>query len=105
MKIVAVASCTSGMAHTYIAKEKLEFAAKEMGHVIIVETQGSIGVDNQLSEYDIETADAVLIASDIDIIGLERFKGKRTYSIPINKVVRLSNKIIEKINEDILSGE
>ncbi|WP_408104114.1 PTS fructose transporter subunit IIB, partial [Streptococcus pneumoniae] len=50
MKIVGVAACTVGIAHTYIAQEKLENAAKVAGHVIHVETQGTIGVENELSQ-------------------------------------------------------
>ncbi|MDN6539475.1 MAG: PTS fructose transporter subunit IIB, partial [Lactococcus sp.] len=46
MKIVGVAACTSGIAHTYIAKEKLIKAAKSLGHEIWIETQGTIGVED-----------------------------------------------------------
>ena len=49
MKIVAVAACTSGIAHTYIAKEKLIRAAESMGHTIKVETQGTIGTEDELT--------------------------------------------------------
>ena len=49
MKIVAVAACTSGIAHTYIAKEKLIRAAESMGHTIKVETQGTIGIEDELT--------------------------------------------------------
>ncbi|MEG0274578.1 MAG: PTS fructose transporter subunit IIB, partial [Longicatena sp.] len=48
MKIVAVAACTSGIAHTYIAKEKLIRAAEALGHSIHVETQGTIGTEDEL---------------------------------------------------------
>ena len=49
MKIVAVAACTSGIAHTYIAKEKLIRAAESLGHTIHVETQGTIGTEDELT--------------------------------------------------------
>ena len=49
MKIVSVCACTSGIAHTYIAKEKLIRAAESMGHTIKVETQGTIGTEDELS--------------------------------------------------------
>ena len=49
MKIVSVCACTSGIAHTYIAKEKLIRAAESMGHTIKVETQGTIGTEDELT--------------------------------------------------------
>ena len=53
MKIVAVAACTSGIAHTYIAKEKLIRAAESLGHTIHVETQGTIGTEDELTPEEI----------------------------------------------------
>ena len=53
MKILAITACTAGIAHTYIAKEKIENAAKELGDEIKVETQGSIGVENELTPEEI----------------------------------------------------
>ena len=50
MKIVSVCACTSGIAHTYIAKEKLIRAAESMGHTIKVETQGTIGTEDELQQ-------------------------------------------------------
>lgn len=49
MNIVCVAACTAGIAHTYIAREKLIKGAKALGHTIKVETQGTIGTENELS--------------------------------------------------------
>ena len=57
MKIVGVTACTAGIAHTYIVAEKLENAAKEAGHDVKIETQGTIGIQNQLTPEDIEAAD------------------------------------------------
>ena len=75
MKILAITACTAGIAHTYIAKEKLENAAKELGDSIKVETQGSIGVENELTPDEIRDADVILISADIRV-NKERFKGK-----------------------------
>lgn len=63
-KIVAVTACPTGIAHTIMAAEGLEQAAKMLGHEIKVETQGSVGVRNILSEEDITAADLVIIAAD-----------------------------------------
>ena len=59
MNIVGVSACSAGIAHTYIVQEKLEQAAKAMGHTCKIETQGSIGVENQLTPEEIAAADAV----------------------------------------------
>lgn len=74
--ILAITACPTGIAHTYMAAEKLEAAAKESGATIKVETHGSIGVDNAFSHADIAGADAVVIAADIPI-DKERFVNKR----------------------------
>ena len=54
MNIVGVSACSAGIAHTYIAKEKIEQAAKLLGHKCKVETQGSIGVEDELTAADME---------------------------------------------------
>lgn len=81
MKFVGVSACSAGIAHTYIVQEKLEQAAKALGHSCKIETQGSIGVENQLTAEEIAAADAVILAVDIKISGAERFKGKPTTKI------------------------
>ena len=75
-KYVGITACPTGIAHTYMAAEKLEETAKEAGSQIKVETQGSIGVENELSADDICEADAVVIAADAEV-DLSRFDGKR----------------------------
>lgn len=77
MNIVCVAACTAGIAHTYIAREKLIKGAKALGHTIKVETQGTIGTENELQAADISAADVVILAVDVKIKGEERFTNKR----------------------------
>lgn len=101
MKIVAVAACTSGIAHTYIAREKLIKAAESRGHTIHVETQGTIGTEYELTPSEVSEADIVILATDIQIVGNERFEGKKTISIPTNVCVKASNQLIEKIEKEI----
>ncbi len=103
MKIVGVAACAAGIAHTYIAKEKLIKAAEKAGHEIVIETQGIIGVKDELQEKDIKEADIVIIAADIKINGLERFKDKKKVEVPTDTVIKSPNKFIEKI-ESIVKG-
>ncbi|MBO0462265.1 MULTISPECIES: PTS fructose transporter subunit IIB [Enterococcus] len=99
MKIVGVAACTVGIAHTYIAQEKLENAAKKAGHEIHVETQGTIGIENELSQEAIDQADLVILAVDVKISGRERFEGKKIIQVPTEIAVKSPNKLIEKAME------
>lgn len=99
MKIVGVAACTVGIAHTYIAQEKLENAAKKAGHEMHVETQGTIGIENELTPEQIKEADLVILAVDVKISGRERFEGKRIIQVPTGIAVKSPNKLIEKAQE------
>ncbi|ENZ76518.1 MULTISPECIES: fructose-specific PTS transporter subunit EIIC [Ralstonia] len=77
-RIVAITSCPTGIAHTFMAAEALTQAAGALGHTIHVETQGSVGAQNTLSADAIATADLVLIAADTQV-DLSRFAGKRVF--------------------------
>lgn len=101
MKIVSVCACTSGIAHTYIAKEKLIRAAESMGHTIKVETQGTIGTEDELTAEEIKEADVLILAVDIAITGTERFEGKPTIKVPTNVCVKAPKKLIEKIENEL----
>jgi fructose PTS system EIIBC or EIIC component len=94
MKIVAITSCSTGIAHTYMAAESLEIAAKELNYNIKVETQGSIGVENELSEQDIYEADVVIIAASTGV-NKDRFVGKRLTEVNIDVAIQDSKKLIE----------
>lgn len=99
MKLVGVAACTVGIAHTYIAQEKLENAAKKAGFEMKVETQGTIGVENELTQEEIDQADIVILAIDVKIANRERFDGKRVIQVPTEIAVKSPNKLIEKAKE------
>ncbi|MBP1041039.1 PTS fructose transporter subunit IIB [Vagococcus sp. BWB3-3] len=101
MKIVGIAACTSGIAHTYIAKEKLMKGAEALGHTIHIETQGTIGTEDELSPVDIAEADVVIIAADIKVGGKERFKGKRIVEIPTSMVIKAPKALINKIEAEL----
>ncbi|WP_457944617.1 PTS fructose-like transporter subunit IIB [Vreelandella alkaliphila] len=77
-KIVAITACPTGVAHTFMAAEALAEAGKAMGHAIRVETQGSVGAQDRLTEEEIADADVVVLACDIDV-DPSRFAGKRIY--------------------------
>ncbi|UMT78109.1 PTS fructose transporter subunit IIABC [Staphylococcus roterodami] len=100
MKIVAITSCPNGIAHTYMAQEKLEQAAKELGVNIKVETQGGVGAENILTSKDIEEADGVIIAADKQV-DLSRFVGKRLINENVREGIHNPQKLIQRIiNQD-----
>ncbi len=75
-RIVAVTACPTGVAHTFMAAEALKTTAEKLGYTINVETRGSVGARNMLTDEDIRLADVVIIAADIEL-DLSRFNGKR----------------------------
>jgi PTS system fructose-specific IIB component len=101
MNIIGITACTAGIAHTYIAKEKLVNAAKELGHNVKIETQGTIGTEDELTKEDIEKADIVIIAADINIGGKERFKGKKVIDVPMQTAIKSPKTLIQKIEEKL----
>ncbi|MEX3605756.1 MAG: fructose-specific PTS transporter subunit EIIC [Burkholderia sp.] len=78
LKIVAITSCPTGIAHTFMAAEGLAQGARQLGHTIHIETQGSVGAQNRLTEVQIVEADLVVIAADTQV-DKSRFVGKRLY--------------------------
>lgn len=103
IKIIGITSCTCGIAHTYMAREKLLEAGKKLNIEIKIETQGSGGVEYQLTNNDILNADCVLLATDVAVAGTDRFKNKPVVKVPISTAIKspegLLKKIIEKINK------
>jgi len=87
MKIVAVTACPTGIAHTYMAADALQKEAQKQNISMKVETQGAMGIENQLSALDIAGADIVLIASDIEIEQRARFTGSKIHCITIEEVL------------------
>ena len=83
---VAVTSCPTGIAHTYMAAEALENAAREGGHRITVETQGSAG-STPLTAVQIAEADAVIFAHDVEVRDKARFAGKPTVDVGVKKAI------------------
>ncbi|WP_431803896.1 fructose-specific PTS transporter subunit EIIC [Halobacillus andaensis] len=102
MKILAVTACPVGIAHTYMAAENLQKAAEELGVEVKVETQGSIGVENELSEKDIAEADGIIIASDKDV-SKERFGGKPLLVVGVQEGIREPKQLIQRIIDNDVS--
>lgn len=99
MKIVGVCACTVGIAHTYIAQEKLEKAAKKAGFEAKFETQGSIGRENALTPEEIAAADLVILAIDVKIADRDRFEGKKVIQISTDVAIKSPNKLMEKAKQ------
>lgn len=105
MKIIAVTKCPVGVAHTYIAAEKIEKTCKERGFDVKVETQGSQGVENYLTKEDITNADYVIIAADVAIAEKDRFNGKKVLEVPIKEAIKKTNDLLDSLeNRSILQG-
>ena len=94
-KIVAITACPTGVAHTFMAAEALEAEADRQGHIIKVETRGSVGARNQLTDQDIADADLVIIAADIEV-SLDRFNGKRLYKTSTGLALKKTEQEVTK---------
>ncbi|MDO5629160.1 MAG: PTS fructose-like transporter subunit IIB [Mobilicoccus sp.] len=95
MKLVGVTSCPTGIAHTYMAAEALEQAAKDAGHEMVVETQGSAGSD-PLDQSVIDAADAVIFAHDLEVKDKARFAGKPTIDVGVKKAISSAAELVEQ---------
>lgn len=94
-QLIAATGCPTGIAHTYMAQEALEQAAKRKGITIKVETHGQIGVENELSHEEIQEADAVIVAADKDVQP-ERFAGKRIIDVSVSVGIKEADRLIEE---------
>lgn len=92
--IVAVTSCATGIAHTYMAADSLKQAAEAKGIKFIVETQGSAGM-TPLNPADIKAADAVIFAHDVDVRDRSRFAGKPVIDVPVKKGIDEPEKLLD----------
>ncbi|MDK2985028.1 MAG: fructose system or component [Clostridia bacterium] len=103
-KLVATTSCPTGIAHTYMAAESLEQAAKELGVEIKVETCGSVGVENELTEKDIVEADAVIVAADTNV-DTNRFQGKYVVTAATSQAIDDAKGLIKKALQGAEEGK
>ncbi|QTP60096.1 PTS fructose-like transporter subunit IIB [Billgrantia antri] len=92
--IVAVTACPTGVAHTFMAAEALSEAGKSLGHAIRVETQGSVGAQDKLTDEEIAAADVVILACDIEV-DPTRFAGKRIYRTSTGNALKKPRPTIE----------
>lgn len=94
-RILAVTACPTGIAHTYMAAESLEKAAKARNCSIKVETRGSGGAKNVITAKEIKEADFIIVAADTNV-QLERFAGKKLISCQVSDGISKANELIDK---------
>ncbi len=99
-KLVALCACPMGLAHTFMAAEALEQAAKERGYIYKVETQGSDGIQNELNMEDISEADIIIHSLAVTPLGMERFEGFEIYEASLQEVIKNAKGILKEIEED-----
>ena len=97
MKVVGVTACPSGVAHTYMAAEALQIAGKKLGMDVKIETQGSAGIENALTEQDVAEAVCVILSNDVAIRNEERFKGKKVVRMGVSDLIKKADGLMKKI--------
>ncbi|GHE70799.1 PTS lactose transporter subunit IIC [Streptomyces spiralis] len=103
-RIVAVTSCPTGIAHTYMAAESLENAGREAGVEVVVETQGSAGF-TRLDPAVIAAADGVIFAHDVPVRDKDRFAGKPTVDVGVKAGINRPGELIGEVREKAARGE
>ncbi len=99
-KLLAVTSCPTGIAHTYMAAEGLEKAARAKGWKIKIETRGSAGAKNVLTQAEIDAADCIIVAADAQV-PMDRFDGKRVIQCQVSDGISKAPELLERA----VSGE
>ncbi|MBC5682487.1 PTS fructose transporter subunit IIABC [Ruminococcus hominis] len=94
--ILAVTACPTGIAHTYMAAESIEKAAKKKGYLVKVETRGSGGAKNVLTEEEIEAADGIIVAADTNVL-MDRFDGKALIECQVSHGINKADELIDTI--------
>ena len=107
VKLLAVTSCPTGIAHTYMAAEALEKAAKAAGCQIKIETRGSAGAKNVLTAEEIATADCIIVAADAKV-PMDRFDGKKVISCQVSDGIGKADQLVKQAmsgNVEVFHGE
>ena len=94
-KIVAITACPTGIAHTFMAAEALKKVAAQHGYEIKVETQGSVGAKNALTDEEIAAADVVIIGADTHV-DTARFAGKALYETSVGRALKETEKVLQE---------
>lgn len=97
--ILAVTACPTGIAHTYMAADALKNQAKKMGVPIKVETNGSGGIKNHLTDEDIKKAKGIIVAADVHV-ETDRFDGKNVVQVPVADGIKRPEELIHLAQDD-----
>ncbi len=95
VKILAVTSCPTGIAHTYMAAEGIEKAARERNCVVKIETRGSGGAKNVLTEQEIRDADCIIVAADAQV-PMDRFDGKKVIACQVSDGISKAGQLLDR---------
>lgn len=95
MKIVGVSACPTGVAHTYMAQEAIEKEGKKRGHDIKIETQGSIGIENEVTDEEAAAADVIILAVSVFIENEERFEDKLVLNADVNEAISYPERVLD----------
>ncbi len=99
-KMVAVCNCSSGVMHTYMARNALLGGAKKRGIEMIVETQGTLGIEYKLTPQQIAEADVVIWTTDLKVRETERFKGKKLlHKYSASGMIKHTEKVLDEALE------
>ncbi len=99
MKVVGITACPTGIAHTYMAQESLERELKKRGYEYKVETQGSLGIENELEQDEIDEADMIILCVSISIENEDRFDGKKVFNGDVNECISYPDRVVDKALE------
>lgn len=95
-RVLAVTACPTGIAHTYMAAEALEKAGKKLGISIKVETNGSGGAKNVLTDEEIANCDGIIVAAD-KAVAMARFNGKKVLSTKVSDGIKIPEELIRRV--------
>lgn len=99
MYVVGITACPTGIAHTYMAQESLEKELAKRGYEYKIETQGSIGIENELEQDEIDRADMIILCVSIEIEFGERFDDKKVYYGNVDECISYPHEVVDKALE------
>lgn len=99
MKLAIVTACSTGIASTYMAAEALKVAARKRGHQAFVETQGTLGIEDEISRTAAQSVDAVIFATDVVIQKRERFANKPVFEFGVSESINKADHVILSVEQ------
>lgn len=97
MKVVAITACHTGIAHCYMAADRLMEAAHGLSIQMKVETQGAMGIENKLTKREFDSADHILLVTEISLAEKERYAGKKTILLSMQDAINAPVDALKKL--------